>query len=109
MQRADITIKDKAFSFIGVYEPNATSEGPDFFRCIELLMTSSRRVVLVEDWNAVLDLNRDQKTYKQLRCKIFPKVCREIRSRWQIKRKASNQARMDPELWGRLWSTPTEC
>ena len=53
----DVTIKDKAFWLIGVYGPNATSELPAFFRRIEPYVIPSKRVILVGDWNAVLDPN----------------------------------------------------
>ena len=56
----DATIKGRAFRFIGVYGPNANSELPDFFRRIEPFMTSSRRLVLAGDWNAVLDPKIDR-------------------------------------------------
>ena len=55
----DITIKDKAFRQIGVYGPNVTSELPAFFRRIEPYVVLSKRVILVGDWNAVLDPNLD--------------------------------------------------
>ena len=56
----DVTIKDKAFQLIGVYGPNATSELPAFFRCIEPYVVPSKRVILVGDWNAILDPNLDR-------------------------------------------------
>ena len=56
----DVTIKDKAFRLIGVYGPNATSEFPAFFRRIEPYVVPSKRVILVGDWNAVLDPNLDR-------------------------------------------------
>ena len=56
----DVTIKDKAFRLIVVYGPNATSELPAFFRHIEPYVTPSKRVILVGDWNAVLDPNLDR-------------------------------------------------
>ena len=56
----DVTIKDKAFRLIGVYGPNATSELPAFFRRIEPYVVPSKRVILVGDWNAVLDPNLDR-------------------------------------------------
>ena len=56
----DITIKDKAFWLIGVYGPNVTSELPAFFRRIGPYVISSKRVILVGDWNAVLDPNLDR-------------------------------------------------
>ena len=56
----DVTIKDKAFRLIGVYGPNATSELPAFFRRIEPYVIPSKRVILVGDWNAVLDPNLDR-------------------------------------------------
>ena len=56
----DVTIKDKAFRLIGVYGPNTTSELPAFFRRIEPYVVPSKRVILVGDWNAVLDPNLDR-------------------------------------------------
>ena len=56
----DVTIKDKAFRLIGVYGPNITSELPTFFRRIEPYVVPSKRVILVGDWNAVLDPNLDR-------------------------------------------------
>ena len=56
----DVTIKDKAFRLIGVWGLNATSELPAFFRCIEPYVIPSKRVILVGDWNAVLDPNLDR-------------------------------------------------
>ena len=53
----DVTIKDKAFRLIGVYGPNVTSELPAFSRRIEPYVVPSKRVILVGDWNAVLDPN----------------------------------------------------
>ena len=56
----DVTIKDKAFRLIGVYGHNVTSELPAFFRRIEPYVVPSKRVILVGDWNAVLDPNLDR-------------------------------------------------
>ena len=56
----DLTIKDKAFRLIGVYGPNVTSELPAFFRRIEPYVVPSKQVILVGDWNAVLDPNLDR-------------------------------------------------
>ena len=56
----DVAIKDKAFWLIGVYGPNAISELPDFFRRIEPFVIPSKRVILVGDWNAVLDPDLDR-------------------------------------------------
>ena len=53
----DVAIKDKAFRLFGFYGPNATSELPAFFRRIEPYVISSKRVILVGDWNAVLNPN----------------------------------------------------
>ena len=56
----DATIKGEAFRLIGVYGPNLQSERVSFFSRIDPFVTSSRRVVLVGDWNAVLDPNIDR-------------------------------------------------
>ena len=53
----DVTIKDKVFRLIG---PNATRELLAFFRRIEPYVIPSKRVILVRDWNAVLDPNLDR-------------------------------------------------
>ena len=52
-----VTMADKAFRLIRIYGSNTTSELPDFFRRIELFVTSSKQVVLVGDWNTVHDPN----------------------------------------------------
>lgn len=56
----DVTVKDVAFRFIGVYAPNNHAELVSFFRRIEPFMNSSRRLVLAGDWNAVLDPELDR-------------------------------------------------
>ena len=56
----DVTIKDKAFRQIGVYVPNVNSELPAFVRRIEPYVVPSKRVILVGDWNAVVDPNLDR-------------------------------------------------
>ena len=52
-----VTITDKAFRLIGVYGSNASNELPTFFRRIGPYVIPSKRVILVGDWNAVLDPN----------------------------------------------------
>ena len=69
----DITKKDKAFQLIGVYEPNATGELLDFFRRIEPYMTSSKRVILMGDWNAVLDPNLDRRGVNRVTKTLDPR------------------------------------
>ena len=56
----DVTIKDKVFRLIGIYGPCATSELPDFFQHINPFKTSSKQIILVVDWKAVLDPNLDR-------------------------------------------------
>ena len=56
----DVTIKDKAFRLIRVYGPNVNSELPAFFLRSEPYVIASKRVILVGDWNALLDLNLDR-------------------------------------------------
>ena len=62
IRRADFVFwtKDKVFRLIGIYGPNVTSELPAFFRHIEPYVVLSKRVILVGDWNAVLDPNLDR-------------------------------------------------
>ena len=49
--------KGQGILFLGVYGPNVTSELPDFFWQIKPFVMSLRLVVLLGDWNIVLDLN----------------------------------------------------
>ena len=56
----DVTIKDKAFQLIGVYGPNATSELSAFIWRIKPYVIPSKWVILVGDWNTVLDPNLDR-------------------------------------------------
>ena len=56
----DVTIKDKTFRLIRVYGPNASNELPAFFRHIGPYVIPSKAVILVGDWNAVLDPNLDR-------------------------------------------------
>ena len=56
----DITIKEDTFRLIGVYAPNCQAERISFFQRIDPFVTSSKRVVLAGDWNAVLDPSIDR-------------------------------------------------
>ena len=56
----DITIKDKVFRLIGVYGPNVPVSSLPCFQRIEPYVVPSKQVILVGDWNAVLDPNLDR-------------------------------------------------
>lgn len=51
----DVKIKDKFLRFISVYASNDHEKMPDLFRPIDPLLTTSRRVVLAGQCNAVFD------------------------------------------------------
>lgn len=56
----DVTIKDQAFRFIGVYVPNISRERDAFLQRIDPFLTTSRRVILAWDCNAVPDSDKDR-------------------------------------------------
>ncbi|WP_347046864.1 hypothetical protein, partial [Escherichia coli] len=46
------------FRLVAVYAPTGTVQ-PDFFRRLEAFLGTSRSLVLVGDWNAILDARVD--------------------------------------------------
>ena len=52
---ADVAVKSYAFRVVAVYAPNSVGETHLFFRCSGLFFDDPRRVVLVGDWNEILD------------------------------------------------------
>ena len=74
----DITLKDKTWRLIGVYEPNANCELPNFFRHIEPYMIPSRQAILVGDWNVILDPNLDQEVTSSATNTLDPRHFHEV-------------------------------
>ena len=79
-----VTIKDKDFRFIGVYGPNIHSKLPYFFRRIKPFVTSSRRTVLVRDWNIVLDPNLNREGPRWVTNNLAAKYFREFVARLDL-------------------------
>ena len=57
---ADVAVKSFEFRVIAVYAPNSTSQRCSFFRRFRLFLDDSKRTVLVDDWNAILDPKIDK-------------------------------------------------
>ena len=57
---ADVAVKTFEFRIAAVLVPNSAAETSSFFLRLGLSLDSSRRTVLVGDWNAILDPNIDR-------------------------------------------------
>ena len=56
----DVAIKSYNFRVIAIYAPNEPGKRVDFFREIEPFLNYSGRLVLMGDWNAILNPNIDR-------------------------------------------------
>ena len=52
---ADIAVKSFKFRVAAVYAPNIAGEKTSFFRRLAPFLDDPKRLVLVGDWNAILD------------------------------------------------------
>ena len=57
---ADIAVKTFEFRVIAVYAPNTAGERRSFFRRLEPFLDDSKQLVLMGDWNAILDPKVDK-------------------------------------------------
>ena len=57
---ADVAVKTFEFRIAAVHVPNFAAERRSFFRRLGSFLDASRRTVLVEDWNAILDPSIDR-------------------------------------------------
>ena len=57
---ADVAVKSFKFRRVAVYVPNATAERVSFFRRLASFLDDSKRLVLMGDWNAILDPNMEK-------------------------------------------------
>ena len=56
----DIAVKTFEFRVVAVYAPNTVGERRSFFRQLEPFPDDSKRLVLMGDWNAILDPKVDK-------------------------------------------------
>ena len=56
----DIAVKTFEFRVVAVYAPNITGERRSFFRQLEPFLDDSKRLVLMGDWNTILDPKVDK-------------------------------------------------
>ena len=52
---ADVAVKSFKFRLVTVYAPNIAAERVSFFRRLAPFLDDKKRVVLIDDWNAILD------------------------------------------------------
>ena len=57
---ADIAIKSFEFQVVTVYMPNCPSERHSFFQQLGLFLDNPKQLVLVDNWNAILDPKIDK-------------------------------------------------
>ena len=57
---ADVAVKSFEFRGVTVYAPNFIGERRSFFRCLGPFLDDPKRLVLVGDWNAILDPRIDK-------------------------------------------------
>ena len=57
---ADVAVKSFKFRLIAVYAPNIAAERVSFFRPLVPFRDDSKRLVLMGDWNAILDPKIDK-------------------------------------------------
>ena len=57
---ADVAIKSFKFLVVAVYAPNIVVETTSFFRRLAPFLDDSKRLVLMGDWNAILDPKIDK-------------------------------------------------
>ena len=57
---ADVTVKSFEFRVVAVYAPNIAAERISFFRQFALFFDNPKQIVLVGDWNAILDPKIDR-------------------------------------------------
>ena len=56
----DVAVNCSAFRIVAVYAPNSAVERASFFRRLEGFLVDPERLVLMGDWNAILDPNIDK-------------------------------------------------
>ena len=57
---ADVAVKSGSFRVVAVYAPNSAVERRSFLRRLGPFLTSPKRLVLMGDWNAILDPKIDK-------------------------------------------------
>ena len=57
---ADVAVKSFKFRLVTVYAPNIVVERVSFFRRLALFLDDTKRLVLMGDWNAILDPKIDK-------------------------------------------------
>ena len=57
---ADVAVKSFQFRLIAVYAPNIVAERVSFFRRLAPFLDDTKRLVLMDDWNVILDPKIDK-------------------------------------------------
>ena len=87
---ADVAVKSFEFRLVVVYAPDTPVERISFFRWFAQFLDNSKRLVLMGDWNAILDSKVDKfgrGTSRLGRCKISLidlMACRELIDRFRL-------------------------
>ena len=57
---ADVAVKSFKFRLVAVYAPNIVVERVSFFSSVGAVLDDTKRLVLMGDWNAILDPKIDR-------------------------------------------------
>ena len=57
---ADIAVKTFEFRVVALYTPNTSGERRSFYRRLEPFLDDSKRIIVMGDWNAILDPKVDK-------------------------------------------------
>ena len=57
---ADVAVKSFKFRLVAIYAPNVAAERVPFFRRLALFLNDTKRLVLMGNWNAILDPKIDK-------------------------------------------------
>ena len=103
---ADVAIKSFKFQLVAVYVPNITVERVSFFRQLAPFLDDSKRLVLMCDWNAILDLKIDKVGWGARRLGRCESSLVGLMTRYDL----VNRFRLDhpgQEMWTKLESSPS--
>ena len=100
---ADVAVKSFKFWLVVVYAPNTTAERVSFFRRLAPFQDDSKRLVLMGDWNAILDTKIDKVgrgTRRLGRCESSLMIHHDLVDRFRLDHPGR-------EMWTWLDSSPS--
>ena len=91
---ADVAVKSFKFRLVAVYAPNIVVERVSFFRRLAPFLDDTKRLVLMGDWNAILDPKIDKVGRGARRVgRFWKQPCRPHESSWPRRQISSGSPR----------------